>query len=93
MLKSIVKLKESIRPIKLTPSKSVSDIHNHIRKLSGVAQNEPSEESTSSEPAVEKLPEHSKVVICGGGVLGASVAYHLAELGWGPDTIVLEQGR
>lgn len=41
----------------------------------------------------DKLPESTKVVICGGGALGASVAYHLAELGWGPDTIVLEQGR
>lgn len=53
---------------------------------------------TKNEPSViertaEKLPKSSKVVICGGGVLGASVAYHLAELGWGPNTIVLEQGR
>lgn len=45
------------------------------------------------ERSSEKLPSSSKVVICGGGVLGASVAYHLAELGWGPNTIVLEQGR
>ncbi|KAL0271652.1 UNVERIFIED_CONTAM: hypothetical protein PYX00_008677 [Menopon gallinae] len=25
--------------------------------------------------------------------MGSSVAYHLAEMGWGPDTIVLEKGR
>uniref|UniRef100_A0A1B6D3W9 Pyruvate dehydrogenase phosphatase regulatory subunit, mitochondrial n=1 Tax=Clastoptera arizonana TaxID=38151 RepID=A0A1B6D3W9_9HEMI len=42
---------------------------------------------------VDKLPKKAKVVICGGGVLGASVAYHLAELGWGHHTLVLEQGR
>ncbi len=38
-----------------------------------------------------RLPKNKKVVICGGGVMGASVAYHLAELGWGPETIVLEK--
>lgn len=43
--------------------------------------------------ASDKLPKNAKVVICGGGVLGASVAYHLAELGWGHHTIVVEQGR
>lgn len=41
----------------------------------------------------EKLPESAKIVICGGGALGASVAYSLAEQGCGADTIVLEQGR
>lgn len=40
-----------------------------------------------------RLPKHAKVVICGGGVMGASVAYHLAELGLGPQTIVMEKGR
>lgn len=37
------------------------------------------------------LPKNCKVAICGGGVMGASVAYHLAQLGWGPQTIVIEQ--
>jgi 4-methylaminobutanoate oxidase (formaldehyde-forming) len=32
------------------------------------------------------------VVIIGGGVIGASVAYHLAQLGW-TDTLLLEQGQ
>ena len=40
-----------------------------------------------------RLPKNAKVVICGGGVMGASVAYHLANIGWGPRTIVLEQGK
>lgn len=39
------------------------------------------------------LPRESTVVICGGGVIGASVAYHLAQLGWGEKTILLEQAR
>lgn len=38
-------------------------------------------------------PKKSRVVICGGGVMGASVAYHLAQMGWGPHTVLLEQGR
>lgn len=39
------------------------------------------------------LPKNCKVAICGGGVMGASVAYHLAQLGWGPQTIVIEQDK
>lgn len=38
-------------------------------------------------------PKHARVVICGGGVMGASVAYHLGKLGWGQDTVLLEQDR
>lgn len=39
------------------------------------------------------LPSECNVVICGGGVMGAAVGYHLALLGLGPQTIILEQGR
>lgn len=38
------------------------------------------------------LPSQARVVICGGGVVGTSVAYHLARLGWS-DIVLLEQGR
>uniref|UniRef100_A0A8C5F9U0 Pyruvate dehydrogenase phosphatase regulatory subunit n=1 Tax=Gadus morhua TaxID=8049 RepID=A0A8C5F9U0_GADMO len=38
------------------------------------------------------LPSQAKVVICGGGIVGTSVAYHLAKLGWN-DILLLEQGR
>lgn len=38
-------------------------------------------------------PKNSRVVICGGGIMGASVAYHLALAGWGPHTVIIEQGR
>ena len=37
----------------------------------------------------KKLPTSTKVVVIGGGVVGCSVAYHLAKFGW-KDTILLE---
>lgn len=39
------------------------------------------------------LPSEARVVICGGGVMGAAVAYHLALSGLGAQTVILEQGR
>src|SRR6201982_2610990 len=39
-----------------------------------------------------ELPGRARVVIIGGGVIGASVAYHLAQLGC-TDVLLLEQGR
>ncbi|WP_422029806.1 GcvT family protein [Reyranella sp.] len=36
------------------------------------------------------LPKHARVVIVGGGVIGCSVAYHLAKLGW-TDIVLLER--
>ena len=39
-----------------------------------------------------ELPGRARVVIIGGGVIGTSVAYHLAALGW-PDVLLLEQGQ
>ncbi|GLV45547.1 uncharacterized protein CBL_02567 [Carabus blaptoides fortunei] len=38
-------------------------------------------------------PKNARVVICGGGVMGAAVAYQLAKLGWGSDTLLIEQSR
>ena len=39
-----------------------------------------------------QTPERARVVIIGGGVIGASVAYHLAHLGW-TDVVLVEQHR
>ncbi len=39
-----------------------------------------------------ELPSRARVVIIGGGVVGASVAYHLTHLGW-TDVVLLEQGQ
>lgn len=36
------------------------------------------------------LPTQAQVVIIGGGVIGCSVAYHLAKLGW-RDVVLLER--
>ncbi len=38
------------------------------------------------------LPARARVVIIGGGVIGTSVAYHLARMGWA-DVLLLEQGQ
>lgn len=39
-----------------------------------------------------RIPDRARVVVIGGGVIGTSVAYHLAHLGW-RDVVVLEQHR
>ena len=41
---------------------------------------------------VTNLPNRARVVVIGGGIVGASVAYHLAHLGW-TDVVLLEQGQ
>ena len=42
--------------------------------------------------AADDPPARARAVVIGGGIVGASVAFHLAELGW-RDTVVLERGR
>lgn len=38
------------------------------------------------------LPKRARVVVIGGGVIGTSVAYHLAHMGW-KDVVLLERDR
>jgi 4-methylaminobutanoate oxidase (formaldehyde-forming) len=38
------------------------------------------------------IPQRTRVVVVGGGVIGCSVAYHLAHLGW-KDVVLLERDR
>ena len=38
------------------------------------------------------LPQRARVVVIGGGVIGCSVAYHLAHEGW-TDVVLLERDR
>ena len=40
----------------------------------------------------EELPDRAEIVVIGGGVIGASVAYHLTRLGR-TDVVLLEQGQ
>src|SRR5580658_5929215 len=48
----------------------------------------------ASTPCLRKPKKmtRARVVIIGGGVIGTSVAYHLAQLGW-TDVLLLEQGQ
>ena len=39
-----------------------------------------------------QVPSSCRAVVVGGGVIGASVAYHLSRLGW-KDIVLLEQGK
>jgi 4-methylaminobutanoate oxidase (formaldehyde-forming) len=43
-------------------------------------------------PGTAALPDRARVVVVGGGVIGTSVAYHLAHLGV-PDVVLLERDR
>src|SRR3990172_2759124 len=38
------------------------------------------------------LPSRARVVVVGGGIIGCSVAYHLAHMGW-KDVVLLERDR
>ncbi|MBI4693704.1 MAG: GcvT family protein [Gammaproteobacteria bacterium] len=38
------------------------------------------------------LPGHARAVVVGGGIVGCSIAYHLAKLGW-TDVVLLERKR
>src|SRR6185503_20712289 len=38
------------------------------------------------------IPSQARVVIVGGGIIGCSIAYHLAKLGW-KDVVLLEQNQ
>jgi 4-methylaminobutanoate oxidase (formaldehyde-forming) len=47
---------------------------------------------TTGPATAPALPGRARVVVIGGGIIGASIAYHLAELGWS-DTVLLERDR
>ncbi len=47
---------------------------------------------TQTGSAVTALPIHAQAVVVGGGIIGTSVAYHLALLGW-KDVVLLERDR
>ena len=42
--------------------------------------------------ASTKLPASARVVVIGGGSVGCSVLYHLAEMGW-TDCVLLEKNE
>lgn len=46
----------------------------------------------TSGPASSGVPDRARVVVVGGGIIGTSVAYHVAHLGW-TDVVLLERDR
>ncbi len=42
--------------------------------------------------SLPELPQRARVVVIGGGIIGCSVAYHLAHMGW-KDVVLLERDR
>ena len=48
---------------------------------------------SSVDPVVGQLPNKAKIVIVGGGAQGMAIAYKLALKGYGPDTVILDQGQ
>jgi glycine cleavage system aminomethyltransferase T/glycine/D-amino acid oxidase-like deaminating enzyme len=50
------------------------------------------EDQTATNRTASRVPDRARVVVVGGGVIGTSVAYHLAALGW-TDVVLLERDR
>jgi glycine cleavage system aminomethyltransferase T/glycine/D-amino acid oxidase-like deaminating enzyme len=48
--------------------------------------------ASAGQPAPSALPQRARVVVVGGGIIGTSVAYHLAHLGE-KDVVLLERDR
>ena len=47
---------------------------------------------SAANPIPANLPSHARAVVIGGGVIGTSVAYHLALMGW-REVVLLERDR
>ncbi|XP_014478147.1 PREDICTED: pyruvate dehydrogenase phosphatase regulatory subunit, mitochondrial isoform X2 [Dinoponera quadriceps] len=65
-------------------------IFSSSRKTAGVVLK--STDIVSEDPEYA-LPKEARVVICGGGVMGGAVAYHLSLIGLGPETILVESNK
>lgn len=48
--------------------------------------------AASPDEDLDLLPKKSRIVICGSGLAGSSLAYHLALLNHGHNTVILERG-
>ena len=48
---------------------------------------------SSVNPTTSELPNRKKIVIVGAGAQGMAIAYKLALEGYGPDTVILDQGQ
>jgi 4-methylaminobutanoate oxidase (formaldehyde-forming) len=52
----------------------------------------PKEQPVTGNPRGGSLPARAQVIVVGGGIIGTSVAYHLASMGWS-DVLLLERDR
>lgn len=52
----------------------------------------PGKDRSASVTANIVLPQNARVVVVGGGIIGCSIAYHLAEMGW-KDIVLLERDQ
>lgn len=57
------------------------------------AFNETVENTAPGKYESNALPSKAQTVICGGGIMGAAVAYYLAMYGSGHEVVLLEQDR
>lgn len=48
--------------------------------------------AATSDDDLETLPKKSRIVICGSGLAGSSLAYHLSKLDHGHHTVIIERG-
>ena len=60
--------------------------------LVGMSESDCSEQVPRPTVPTPALPKQARVVVIGGGIIGCSVAYHLAHMGW-TDVVVLERDR
>lgn len=65
-----------------------SKSYNYTRLIATTSTTNQNVLETHSSP-----PRNARVVVCGGGVLGASVIYHIAKLGWAADTVLIDQNK
>jgi len=65
-----------------------------LRRLVSSGSHHRSRARPFSSDAAARVPEHARVVVCGGGIIGSSIAYHLAGMyGWGSDVVLLERDQ
>lgn len=65
-------------------------VPNSCRHLNITASDVERSDDTDTKP-LRIPPRKAKVVICGAGVMGAAVAYQLANSGLGNETVIVEK--
>lgn len=71
--------------LSLTPRRSISRLFALPKRVLSTNPAAP----PHNEPT---LPKHARVVVVGGGIIGNSIAYHLAKAGWS-DVLLLERDK